>query len=109
MTGKPWRAGGRGLLVAVKAAPRAKRTEATGIESDSHGRAVLRLRVQAPPVDGAANTAILRWFSGTLGVSQSSVAIASGETARIKQVEVAGDAGALAGKLEALLGSIGAP
>lgn len=105
MTGRPWRAGGRGLLVAVKATPRANKTEATGIESDAHGRPVLRLRVKAPPVDGAANKAILRWFSDTLGVSKSSVAIASGETARIKQVEVTGDAQALSVVLETLIGT----
>lgn len=105
MTGRPWRAGGRGLLVAVKATPRANKTEATGIESDAHGRPVLRLRVKAPPVDGAANKAILRWFSDTLGVSKSSVAIASGETARIKQVEVTGDAQALSVVLETLIGA----
>jgi uncharacterized protein (TIGR00251 family) len=104
VTERPWRAGGRGLLVAVKATPRANRTEATGVELDGHGRAVLRMRVKAPPVDGAANKAILRWFSDTLAVSKSSVAIASGETARIKQVELAGNAKELAENLEAVVG-----
>lgn len=90
-------------MVAVKATPRANKTEATGVEADAHGRTALRMRVKAPPVDGAANKAILRWFSDTLGVSKSSVVIASGETARIKQVEIAGDAGELARRMEAVL------
>ncbi len=90
-------------MVAVKATPRANKTEVTGMEMDAHGRPVLRMRVKAPPVDGAANKAVLRWFSDTLGISKSSVAIATGETARIKQVELAGDARELARKLEALV------
>lgn len=103
MTERPWRVGGRGLLVAVKATPRANKTEATRIERDAHGRPVLRMRVKAPPVDGAANKAILRWFSDTLGISKSSVTIATGETARVKQVELAGDAQALGEQMETLL------
>jgi len=107
MTERPWRVGGRGLLVAVKATPRANKTEATDIEADAHGRSVLRMRIKAPPVDGAANKVILRWFSDTLGISKSSVAIASGETARIKQVELTGDAQALCKKMEVVLSAVG--
>lgn len=50
----------------------------------------LRVRVQAPPVDGAANTALVRVLASALGVPPSSIRIVSGATARRKVVEVDG-------------------
>jgi uncharacterized protein YggU (UPF0235/DUF167 family) len=51
---------------------------------------VLRVRVAAPAVDGAANKALLRLFSAELGVPRGAVRLASGETSRVKLVEVDG-------------------
>ena len=50
----------------------------------------LRLRVTAPPVDGAANAAIARLLARALGVSPSSISVVKGRPAREKIVEVAG-------------------
>jgi uncharacterized protein YggU (UPF0235/DUF167 family) len=51
---------------------------------------VLRVRVAAPPVDGAANRALVALVAGELGVPRSAVRIAAGETGRTKVLEVAG-------------------
>jgi hypothetical protein len=65
--------------------PRASRTEVAGL----HGEAI-KIRVAAPPVDGAANDALIRFLSERLGVSRSAVAIVSGATSRTKRVRIAG-------------------
>jgi len=50
----------------------------------------LRLRVTAPPVDGAANAAVARLLARALGVSPSSISVVSGLQGRTKIVEIAG-------------------
>jgi uncharacterized protein (TIGR00251 family) len=50
----------------------------------------LKIRLQAPPVDGAANKALTSYLADLLGVSRHSVRIVSGESSRNKTVEVAG-------------------
>jgi uncharacterized protein (TIGR00251 family) len=79
--------------------PRASRTELAGL----HGTEI-RIRVAAPPVDGAANEALIRFVARRLGVPRALVAIAAGETSRSKVVSVEGvtvaDAVAALGALE---------
>jgi uncharacterized protein len=65
--------------------PRAARTELIGL----HGTE-LRIRLSAPPVDGAANDALIRFVADRLGVARARVAITAGETARSKVVSVTG-------------------
>ena len=50
----------------------------------------LRVRVAAPPVDGAANAALVRLLAGVVGVARSDVAIVAGESGRRKRVAFAG-------------------
>lgn len=50
----------------------------------------LKVAVAAPPVDGAANDAIVELLAATLGVPRRAVTIARGQTGRNKQVDVAG-------------------
>ena len=50
----------------------------------------LRVRLTAPPVDGAANEALVRLLADRLDVSRGSVALVSGHTGRNKVVEVSG-------------------
>jgi len=64
------------------------------------------VRLTAPPVDGAANAALVRVLGEALGVPASAVRLASGATSRHKRVEVAGlDAEAARSRLLAVVAS----
>ena len=71
--------------VRVHVQPRASRSEITGL----HG-AALKVRLQAPPVDGAANEALVALIAGRLGLPKSAVRVVSGATSRSKTVEIEG-------------------
>ena len=51
---------------------------------------VLRARVAAAPVDGAANEALCRLLSREAGLPRSAIRVVSGATARVKVVELDG-------------------
>lgn len=70
---------------AVRVVPRASRTEIAGIHAGG-----LKIRLQAPPVDGAANQALVEFLASALHVSRSAVRIVSGNASRSKVVEVHG-------------------
>lgn len=80
--------GAEGALIAVRAQPKSSRDGVEGVVRDADGRAYLRVRVTAPPADGAANAAIVKTMAKALGVARSSVRIASGAGARIKRLSV---------------------
>jgi uncharacterized protein len=73
------------LLFAVRVVPRASRTEAAG-EHDG----ALRVRVAAPPVEGAANEELTRFLARALGVAARDVDILSGRASKLKRVKVRG-------------------
>jgi len=50
----------------------------------------LRVRVAAPPVEGAANAALVRYLATLLGVPRSSLTVLSGQTGRRKRLLIAG-------------------
>ncbi len=79
----PFRASALGTSIAVRAQPRASRNEIVGL----HG-AELRIRLTAPPVDGAANEALIRYLAAELGVARAEVTLVSGESSRSKVVSV---------------------
>jgi hypothetical protein len=74
-----------GVILTVRVMPRATRSEVQGV----HGEA-LKIRLQAPPVEGKANRALIEFLADTLGVSKSSVEILTGDTSRNKRVLVRG-------------------
>ncbi len=65
--------------------PGARKTEVAG----RHGEA-LKIRLAAPPVDGKANEALLRFVAETLGLPKSAVSLKSGQTSRRKVLEISG-------------------
>lgn len=73
------------VVFAVRVVPRASRSEIVG-EHDG----ALRVRVAAPPVEGAANVELARTLARALGVSQRAVEITSGHASKTKLVRVAG-------------------
>jgi len=74
-----------GVRLRFRVQPRAARTELTGL----HGSEI-RVRLAAPPVDGAANDALIRFVAERLGVARTRVAITAGQTARSKVLSVTG-------------------
>jgi len=69
----------------VKVQPRAKETALAEKVGDAY-----KLRLQAPPVDGKANEACIRFFAAKFGVAASAVRIVQGLASRMKVVEIEG-------------------
>jgi hypothetical protein len=97
---KPWAAAAGGIMLAVRLTPKGGRDAIDGVEQMADGRAVLKVRVAAPPSEGEANDALMRLIAKTLGVPRRDVAVAAGATARIKRLTVAGEPGRLIAALE---------
>ena len=87
------------LRLRVRLQPRASRDRVVGW----HGTA-LKIQVHAPPVDGAANAALVNLLARTLAVPPRAVHIVHGDTSRDKVVEVGGvDPAACRQRLDAVL------
>ena len=65
--------------------PNAKKTEVVGWHGDS-----LKIRVHAPPVDGAANQAIIDFLALTFSVQKKAISLISGASSRSKMFELSG-------------------
>ncbi len=74
-----------GARLKVRVIPRARRHEIAGVRNGA-----LLVRLAAPPVDGAANDALIAFLSERLGLPQRRVRLVSGERSRDKVVEIAG-------------------
>lgn len=71
--------------VTVKVHPRARRTAITGRLGEAY-----KLDLAAPPVDGKANEECVRFFAELAGVPRVRVRIVTGQTGRMKVVEIEG-------------------
>ena len=74
-----------GLLLTIRVTPRSARDEIVG----THGNA-LKIRLNAPPVDGKANSQLIRFLGERLKVPLSRIQIVRGRMGREKQVLVTG-------------------
>ncbi len=74
-----------GVSVTCWVQPRASKNKVVGL----HGDAV-KIAITAPPVDGKANAAIVKFMSKLLGVGKSSIEIASGQNGRNKIIKITG-------------------
>lgn len=74
-----------GCAFRVRVSPRASRDAIGGAHDGA-----LKVSLTAPPVDGAANAALVKLLAKRLRVAKSAVRITSGETGRSKRVEVDG-------------------
>lgn len=74
---------GQSLLLYCHLQPGASRNEVAGTHGDR-----LKIRIKAPPVDGKANKALLRYMAELFAVAPSAVAITAGSSSRQKTVSV---------------------
>lgn len=75
---------GDSLVFRAKVVPRSSKSEIAG-EHDG----ALKVRIAAPPVDGAANAELVRLLAKKFGVSRGDIEILSGETSKIKRIKIA--------------------
>lgn len=73
------------VIFDVRVVPRASKSEIVG---DLDG--ALKVRVAAPPVDGAANAEIVRLLAKTFAVAKSQIEILNGKTSKTKQIKING-------------------
>ena len=72
-------------IIGVRLKPGAKREKIVSIDERE-----ICLAVTAPPVDGKANEALIKFLAGVLDVPKSGITILRGQTSRIKLVELSG-------------------
>jgi len=89
---------GADLVLDVRVQPRASRSEIAGV----HGER-LRILLQAPPVDGKANAALVEFVAGLFAVPRARVTIEHGLTGRDKRLRLRG-VQSLPAPLDSLLG-----
>ena len=92
----PVRHDGTDWVLDLRIQPRASRSEFAGIHGDR-----LRLRLNAPPVDGRANAALIEFIAEAFDVPRARVVLEQGLASRDKRVRVLG-AAALPAALQAL-------
>ena len=71
------------MTLAVRAQPGAKKTAITGVYGEG-AAAQLKIAVQAPPLEGRANQALIAFLAETFSVSKSAVELTAGESSRSK-------------------------
>ncbi len=72
-----------GVTLAVRAQPGAKKTAIVGVYGEGDA-AQLKIAVQAPPIEGRANEALIAFLAKTFGLTKSAVELISGELSRSK-------------------------
>ncbi|HEX8396493.1 MAG TPA: DUF167 domain-containing protein [Pyrinomonadaceae bacterium] len=73
------------IVFTARVVPRASKSEIVGARDGA-----LKIRLAAPPVEGAANEELIKTLAKYFDVSKSAVEIVSGETAKTKQIRVTG-------------------
>lgn len=77
-----------GIRVTVKVEPRSSKRAVSGVMGD-----VIKVKLTAPPVDGAANEQLVEFLSETFRVKKSSIRIVKGISSKNKVVEITGISG----------------
>ena len=72
-----------GVRLAVQIAANAKKTEVIGLLDDA-----LKLKLQAQPIEGKANEALIRYLADTLAVPRSAITLTHGHTNKRKLLEI---------------------
>jgi uncharacterized protein (TIGR00251 family) len=89
MSGPPWRVTPDGVELSVRLTPRGGVNRIEGV-AEWDGRPVLKVRVTAPPVDGAANDALTDFLARSPGLPSAAIAVAAGAHSRTKRLRLTG-------------------
>lgn len=92
----------KGIRLAIRLQPRSSKNEVSGLFGEGPDSR-LKLKLTAPPVDGAANAACQAYLAELFKVAKSDVRLVGGEKSKDKLWEIAGDAPALMQRLSTLL------
>lgn len=76
--------GKKGAALTIRVTPRSRKTEFGGVMEDG----TLRVRVAAPPVEGKANSALVKFLAKVFGVRQNRIEIVAGERGLDKIISV---------------------
>jgi len=76
------------MKINIRLTPNAKKTELLSEETNLFGEKFLRIKVNAPPVEGKANKELIRFLSEHFHTAKSNIKILQGETSRDKIVEI---------------------
>ena len=74
-----------GVTLAVRVTPRARKNEIVGVAGEA-----IKVKLAAPPVEGAANATLCTFLAEQLGVRKSAVTLVAGQASRQKVVRVEG-------------------
>jgi uncharacterized protein len=73
------------LIFSVRVIPRSSKSEIVGEYGDA-----LKVKLNSPPVDGAANAELIKLLAKEFDVSKSQIEILSGQTSKMKQIKIFG-------------------
>lgn len=83
------------VIMDIQVVPNAAKTQVDGLYGEQDPIA-LKVRLNAPPVDGKANEALLKWLAGQLGIPRKSLEVVHGQTSRRKQLSLSAETAAKA-------------
>jgi len=87
-----------GVIFKIKVQAGAAKNEIVGVQGD-----MLKIKINAPPVKGKANRALIDFLAEKLGVKKSEIEIMSGHTSKIKKIKVVGEGGKIEKNLQRFL------
>jgi uncharacterized protein (TIGR00251 family) len=87
-----------GIIINIRVVPRASKDAILGLMDDD----VLKVRIQAPPVEGKANAYLIRFLSKQWKIPRANIQLLSGETGRRKRLRINAPSIGLVDQLKAL-------
>jgi uncharacterized protein (TIGR00251 family) len=78
------------MRLVVRLTPKASVDRIDGWGEDEKGRAYLKVRLMAPPIEGRANAGLVLFMAKALDIAKSQITLLSGDTSRLKSLEIEG-------------------
>lgn len=86
------------IIINIRVVPRASKDAIQGLMDDG----ALKVRIQAPPVDGKANAYLIRFLAKQWKIPRTTIVLLSGETGRSKRMQITAPSNQLVNILKAL-------